>query len=80
MKLTLDKVSRLVSSKALRDRFALKPGDSLEVTLEPEGIRLRPVQPPSPVAEEDEILVPALPSDPNQSLRHASALLRQPPR
>jgi len=57
MKLTLDKMSRLVVPKGLRDRFALKPGDSLEVTLEPDGIRLRPVQPSSPIAEKDGILV-----------------------
>lgn len=57
MKLTLDKMSRLVIPKGLRDRFALKPGDSLEVTLEPDGIRLRPVQPSSPIAEEDGICV-----------------------
>jgi AbrB family looped-hinge helix DNA binding protein len=57
MKLTLDKMSRLVVPKGLRDRFALKPGESLEVTLEPDGIRLRPAQPSSPIAEESEILV-----------------------
>lgn len=57
MKLTLDKMSRLVVPKALRDHFALRPGDSLEVTLEPDGIRLRPVQPSSPIAEEEGILV-----------------------
>jgi AbrB family looped-hinge helix DNA binding protein len=57
IKLTLDKMSRLVVPKGLRDRFALKPGDALEVTLEPDGIRLRPVQPTSPIAEEDGILV-----------------------
>lgn len=57
MRLTLDKMSRVVVPKGLRDRFALKPGDSLEVTLEPDGIRLRPVQPLSPVAEENGILV-----------------------
>jgi AbrB family looped-hinge helix DNA binding protein len=57
MTLTLDKMSRLVVPKRLRDRFALKPGDSLEVTLEPDGIRLRPVQPASSMAEEDGILI-----------------------
>jgi AbrB family looped-hinge helix DNA binding protein len=57
MNLTLDKMNRLVVPKGLRDRFALKPGDSLEVTLEPDGIRLRPVQPSSPIAEENGILV-----------------------
>jgi AbrB family looped-hinge helix DNA binding protein len=50
-------MNRLVVPKGLRDRFALKPGDSLEVTLEPDGIRLQPVQPPSPIAEEEGILV-----------------------
>ncbi len=57
MRLTLDKMSRLVVPKGLRDRLDLKPGDSLEVTLEPDGIRLRPVQPLSNIAEEDGILV-----------------------
>jgi len=57
MKLMLDKMSRLVVPKGLRDRFSLKPGDTLEVTVEPDGIRLRPVQPASPIAEENGILV-----------------------
>ena len=57
MKLILDKMSRLVVPKAVRDRFALKPGDELEVTLEADGIRLRPVLPVSPIAEECGILV-----------------------
>lgn len=57
MKLTLDKMSRLVVPKGLRDRLDLKPGDSLEVTLEADGIRLRPVQPLSNIAEEEGILV-----------------------
>ncbi len=57
MKLTLDKMSRLVVPKPLRDRFSLKPGDELEVTIEADGIRLRPVFPCSPLAEENGILV-----------------------
>jgi AbrB family looped-hinge helix DNA binding protein len=57
MKLTLDKMSRLVVPKPLRDRFALKPGDELEVTIEADSIRLRPVVPSSPLAEENGILV-----------------------
>ena len=57
MTLTLDKMSRLVVPKALRDRFALKPGDELEITLEADGIRLRPVIIISPLAEENGILV-----------------------
>ncbi len=57
MILTLDKMSRLVVPKALRDRFALKPGDELEVRIEADGIRLSPVIPASPLAEEDGMLV-----------------------
>ncbi len=44
MQLTLDRMSRIVVPKAIRDRFALKPGDDLELTLEADGIRLRPVE------------------------------------
>jgi AbrB family looped-hinge helix DNA binding protein len=43
MKLTLDKMSRLVVPKSLRDRFALAPGHELEVLVESDGFRLRPV-------------------------------------
>jgi AbrB family looped-hinge helix DNA binding protein len=57
MTLTLDKMSRLVVPKPLRDRFALKPGDELEVTLEADGIRLRPVVPVSPFSEASGILI-----------------------
>lgn len=57
MTLTLDKMSRLVVPKPLRDRFSLKPGDELEVTVEADGIRLRPVVPRSPLAEESGILL-----------------------
>ena len=57
MKLTLDKMSRLVVPKPVRDRFALKPGDALEVTIEADGIRLTPAIPASPLAEESGILV-----------------------
>ena len=57
MKLTLDKMSRLVVPKPLRDRFALKPGDELEVTIEADGIRLRPALPAPALTEEHGILV-----------------------
>lgn len=50
-------MSRLVVPKAVRDRFALKPGDELEVTLEADGIRLSPVIAASPFTEENGILV-----------------------
>ena len=57
MKLTLDKMSRLVVPKPVRDRFALKPGDELEVTIEADGIRLTPAIPAPALAEENGILV-----------------------
>jgi len=50
-------MSRIVVPKAIRDRFALKPGDDLELTLEADGIRLRPAMPASPLTEEAGILV-----------------------
>jgi len=57
MQVTLDRMSRIVVPKAIRDRFALKPGDDLELTLEPDGIRLRPAVPTSPLTDEGGILV-----------------------
>lgn len=57
MQITLDQMSRIVVPKAIRDRFALKPGDDLEITIEADGIRLRPAAPASPLAEEGGILV-----------------------
>ena len=57
MHITLDRMSRIVVPKAIRDRFGLKPGDDLEITLEPDCIRLRPAAPASPLTEEGGILV-----------------------
>ena len=57
MQITLDRMSRIVVPKAIRDRFALKPGDDLEVTIESDGIRLRVANPVSPLTEEGGILV-----------------------
>ena len=57
MQITLDRMSRIVVPKAIRDRFALKPGDDLEMTIEADGIRLRPATPASPLAEEGGMLV-----------------------
>ena len=57
MQITLDRMSRIVVPKAIRDRFALKPGDDMEITIEPDGIRLRPATPASSLAEESGILV-----------------------
>ncbi len=52
MTLTLDKMNRLVVPKQLRERFALQAGDDLEVTLEADGFKLRPLHPASPLATE----------------------------
>ena len=57
VQLTIDKMSRIVVPKAVRDRFALKPGDGLELTVEADGIRLRPTVAASPLSEETGILV-----------------------
>jgi AbrB family looped-hinge helix DNA binding protein len=53
MRLTLDKLSRVVVPKPLRERFALAPGDELEVIMEIDGFRLRPVA-AAPVLTEKE--------------------------
>ena len=57
MTLALDKMGRLVVPKALRDRFALKPGDELDVTVDSDGIRLRPLAPLQPMTVQNGILV-----------------------
>lgn len=50
MHITLDRMSRIVVPKAIRDRFAWKRGDDLEVTIEADSIRLRPASTASPLA------------------------------
>lgn len=50
-------MSRIVVPKSIRDRFAIKPGDELEISIEPEGILLRPATPVPSLTEEDGILV-----------------------
>jgi AbrB family looped-hinge helix DNA binding protein len=57
MQITLDRMSRIVVPKAIRDRFALKPGDDLEISIEADGIRLRPAVPASPLAVASGLLV-----------------------
>jgi AbrB family looped-hinge helix DNA binding protein len=57
MTLTLDKMSRLVVPKALRDRFGLQPGDDLEITLEEDGIMLRPIHPVAALGVESGVMV-----------------------
>jgi AbrB family looped-hinge helix DNA binding protein len=57
MTLTLDKMSRLVVPKALRDRFGLQPGDDLEITLEEDGIMRRPIHPVAALGVESGVMV-----------------------
>ena len=57
MKLILDKLSRVVVPKPLRDRFALAPGDELEVLIEADGFRLRPVHPAPMLTETKGVLL-----------------------
>ncbi|MFO1491971.1 MAG: AbrB/MazE/SpoVT family DNA-binding domain-containing protein [Kiritimatiellia bacterium] len=57
MNIVLDQTSRIVVPKVIRDRFGLKPGDNLEVTIEADGIRLRPAAQASSLAEEGGMLV-----------------------
>lgn len=57
MILTLDKMSRLVVPKSLRDRFGLQPGDELEISLEGDGIKLRPVQPIPVIGEQEGVVI-----------------------
>lgn len=57
MTLKLDKMSRLVVPKSLRDRFGLQPGDDLEITLEADGIMLRPIRPVAALKEESGVMV-----------------------
>ena len=57
MTLTLDKMSRIVVPKGLRERVGLHPGSELEISLEGDGIKLRPVQPVSAIIEESGVMV-----------------------
>lgn len=50
-------MSRIVVPKAIRDRFALGPGDRLEITVRPDGILLTPHIPASPLKEVSGILL-----------------------
>ena len=57
MKLTLDRMSRVVVPKSLRDRFALAPGHELEVLIEADGFRLRPALAARVLAEQQGLVV-----------------------
>jgi AbrB family looped-hinge helix DNA binding protein len=57
MTVTLDKMNRLVVPKALRDRLGIQSGDAMELTLEADGIRLRPTMTQASLTEVDGILL-----------------------
>lgn len=56
MNVTIDKTGRVVVPKPLRDHFALEAGSEMEITLEGDGLRLRPVA-SGPVLKEKEGLL-----------------------
>lgn len=57
MRVTLDKMNRLVVPKAVRDRYGLMTGDELELTLEADGFRMRPAKPTSALTVKDGVLL-----------------------
>lgn len=50
-------MSRVVVPKQLRDRFALAPGHELEVLVEVDGFRLRPVHASPVLAAKDGLVI-----------------------
>lgn len=57
MNVMIDKMGRVVVPKPLRDHFALEAGSEMEITVEADGIRLRPVTSGPVLAEKDGLLV-----------------------
>lgn len=57
MTVMIDKMGRVVVPKPLRDHFALEAGSEMEITVEADGIRLRPVTSGPVLAEKDGLLV-----------------------
>jgi AbrB family looped-hinge helix DNA binding protein len=51
-KVTLDQAGRVVLPKALRDELRLSPGDSLDLTVEGDGVTLRPRRSANPLQKE----------------------------
>ncbi len=49
---TIDKAGRVVLPKTLRDELNLTPGDTLELTVEGEGVTLRPRRTVPPLQKE----------------------------
>ena len=57
MNVMIDKMGRVVVPKLLRDHFALEAGSEMEITVEADGIRLRPVTSGPVLEEKDGLLV-----------------------
>jgi AbrB family looped-hinge helix DNA binding protein len=57
MNVMIDKMGRVVVPKPLRDHFALEPGSELEITVDGDGIRLRPVGSGPVLEEKDGLLI-----------------------
>jgi AbrB family looped-hinge helix DNA binding protein len=57
MNVMIDKMGRVVVPKPLRDHFALEAGTEMEITVEADGIRLRPITSGPVLAEKDGLLV-----------------------
>lgn len=57
MTVVIDKMGRLVVPKPLRDQFALEAGSELELTVESDSFRLRPVESGPVLEERDGLLV-----------------------
>lgn len=51
-KVTLDNAGRLVLPKAVRDELRLSPGDTLDLTVQGEGVTLRPRRAATPLQKE----------------------------
>ncbi len=57
MLIALDRFGRIVLPKALRDDFALRPGDRMEVVKQADHVELRPVHERQPIRSDGGILV-----------------------
>ncbi|HKK18630.1 MAG TPA: AbrB/MazE/SpoVT family DNA-binding domain-containing protein [Opitutales bacterium] len=57
MKITIDRAGRLVVPKRLREQFHFSAGTTIELTAEPDGLRLRLPKTSSCLVEKDGVLV-----------------------
>ncbi len=57
MKTTIDRAGRLVVPKRLREQFHFSAGTTVELTAEPDGLRLRLPQSTGRLIEKDGVLV-----------------------